>query len=88
VDRGRTGTSIATAIAASIAALVIGHIYASDHEGIWEELRTLVGFERLLLRDGLSTQSSVRKRFLTLEKFLGPEGVARFEACLTRCATP
>ncbi|OAL51266.1 subtilisin-like protein [Pyrenochaeta sp. DS3sAY3a] len=87
IDQVLTGTSIATAIAASIAAIVIGYINANDHRGIWEELRTLVGFERLMLRDGLSTLVSARKRFLTLEKFLGPEGVARFEACLMNGAT-
>ncbi|CAO2652992.1 Nn.00g024030.m01.CDS01 [Neocucurbitaria sp. VM-36] len=61
---GRTGTSPATAVAAGLAALVIGYINAFG-EGRWDNIRTQDGFQRLLRK--ISTEPEARKCFITLE---------------------
>jgi hypothetical protein len=74
----RTGTSPATAIAAGIAAVVIGYIDAFATRYSWQHLRTMDGFQKLLSE--LSTEPEVRKRFLTLENVY--HDLEKFNACL------
>ncbi|KAJ4990181.1 putative subtilisin [Stagonosporopsis vannaccii] len=61
----RTGTSPATAVAAALATLLVGHINLSSSKTAWAYLKTRDGFQRLMHE--LSTEPEARKRFLTLE---------------------
>lgn len=61
----KTGTSVATAIAAGLAAIVIGHVKTNDKTRPWAKIRTFGGFQNLLHE--LSTEPDMRKRFITLD---------------------
>jgi hypothetical protein len=74
----RTGTSPATAIAAALAALILGYINAFGADGVWDRLRTQDGYQRLLY--GISTEPEAQKRFVTLDDIF--HDTAKFEALL------
>ncbi|KAF2804923.1 subtilisin-like protein [Mytilinidion resinicola] len=80
-ETGRTGTSVATAVAAGFAAIVVAYINIHGEGRLWEGLRTHTGFTRLL-REGISTEPEARKRFVTLEKLYGNNWKRHFESCL------
>ncbi|OQU98196.1 Fungal specific transcription factor domain-containing protein [Cladophialophora immunda] len=61
----RSGTSVATAIAAGFAAIIIGYINIHDNEGRWDNIRMYEGFQNLLYK--LSTEPEARKRFISLD---------------------
>ena len=61
----KTGTSVATAVAAGIAAIVVGYINIHDEKGWWGNIRMFEGFQNLLYK--LSTEPEERKRFITLD---------------------
>lgn len=61
----RTGTSIATAIAAGIAALLLGYINLRG-ENSWEKVKEHKGFG--VLMDRISTEPEARKCFITLQQ--------------------
>jgi subtilisin family serine protease len=63
----RDGTSPATAIAAGLAALVIGYINVYGRDGAWDEIRTHHGFKQFL--GSISNLSDEGKCFFTLEEF-------------------
>lgn len=77
----RNGTSVATAIAAGIAGIVIGYINIHDTKGAWENVRTHEHFRTLLYK--LSTEPEVRKRFITLDHYSREEDQTKFEAALS-----
>jgi hypothetical protein len=79
---GLTGTSIATAVAAGLAAHIIAYINVNDATHQWDTMRTHDGFERLLLHQSVSTEPEARKRFLTLERLSGNMWKQDLEACL------
>lgn len=74
------GTSVATAIAAGIAAIVVGYINIHDKDGSWDNIRTFDGFRHLLYK--LSTQPEERKRFITLENHSKEKDQKNFETAL------
>ncbi|KAH7077363.1 peptidase S8/S53 domain-containing protein [Paraphoma chrysanthemicola] len=70
VKIGCTGTSAATAVAAGIAAHVVGYVHAFDQGKEWSEVRKFRGFSKFL--DRISThpaRSATQERFLSLEKY-------------------
>ena len=85
-ETGRTGTSVATAVTAGLAAIVVGYINIHGEGHLWDDLRTHDGFERLL-HHGLSTEPEARKRFITLERLYGKHWQRDFESCLNSAAT-
>jgi hypothetical protein len=80
VQRGRNGTSVATAIAAGIAAHIIGYINANDKGKSWAKIRKYNGFKSMLGR--ISTVTDVQKDFVTLERFFDENWERRFDADL------
>jgi hypothetical protein len=76
----RTGTSIATAVAAGISAIIVGYINIYDEKGSWDNIRMFEGFQSLLHK--LSTEPEVRKRFLTLDNHSKEEDRMNFETAL------
>ncbi|KAF2452257.1 hypothetical protein BDY21DRAFT_176266 [Lineolata rhizophorae] len=77
----KTGTSVATAVAAGIAAIVIGFINIHDEKGLWDNIRIFEGFQNLLYK--LSTEPEVRKRFITLDNHSREEDRGDFETALS-----
>lgn len=77
----RTGTSIATAVAAGIAAIVLGYINIPNERGPWDSIRRFAGFQNLLYE--LSTEPEVQKRFITLDNHSQKKHLAKFEAALS-----
>lgn len=63
----RNGASPATAIAAGLAAVVIGHMTINGNYESWNNVRTHGGFEHFLYK--ITKASDVGKRFFTLEEF-------------------
>jgi len=63
----RSGASPATAIAAGLAALVIGYTAVNKPCGTWDNVRTHPGFQQFLYM--VTNTSESRKRFFTLEGF-------------------
>jgi len=61
------GASPATAIAAGMAAVIIGYITSKGREGEWGKIRTHDGFKQLLYN--ITNASDGGKRFFTLEEF-------------------
>lgn len=80
----RTGTSIATAVAAGIAAIVVGYINIHDKKGSWDNIRMFEGFQNLLFK--LSTEPEERKRYLTLDNHSKMEDQMNFETALNRAS--
>ncbi|KAF2009061.1 subtilisin-like protein, partial [Aaosphaeria arxii CBS 175.79] len=64
----RSGSSIATAITAALAAILIAFINIHDTKNKWEMVRTSEGFQKLMR--SLSTKTETQKRFFSLEKIL------------------
>lgn len=83
-ENNRTGTSVATAIVAGIAAIVLAYINIHDKTGSWENIRKFDGFQHLLYK--LSTEPEARKRFITLDNHSKEDNRAIFEAALTAAA--
>lgn len=73
----KTGTSVATAIAAGIAAIVIGHVKTNNNRPQWAKIRTFGGFQNMLRE--LSTKSDGERRFITLDSHAD---LASFEVAL------
>jgi len=63
----RSGSSPATAIAAGLAAVLIGYITVNERHQNWKNIRTHRGFEQLLYK--VTKAPDERKRFFTLENF-------------------
>jgi hypothetical protein len=76
----KTGTSVATAVAAGIAAIVVGYINIHDKNGLWDNIRMFEGFQDLLYK--LSTEPEERKRFITLDNHSKEEDQVGFETAL------
>jgi subtilisin family serine protease len=77
---GRTGTSVATAVSAGLAAIVIGYINIHGDQKSRGRLRTHDGFKKLLAKSNwLSTEPRPRQRFFTLQKIFGPSWQSNFE---------
>jgi hypothetical protein len=77
----KTGTSVATAVAAGIAAIVVGYINIHDEKGSWDNIRMFGGFQSLLYK--LSTEPEERKRFITLDNHSKEEDQVNFETALS-----
>lgn len=80
----QTGTSVATAIMAGIAAIVIGYINIHDDQRLWNSVRTFEGFQNLLLI--LSTKTDAQKRFISLERYSKTQDQVHFEAALSHAS--
>ncbi|KAI9774754.1 MAG: hypothetical protein M1839_001621 [Geoglossum umbratile] len=80
IEIGRTGTSVATAITAALAAIIIGYININDKNRSWDKIRTHDGFQNLL--DRISTETDTRKRFITLETLCQECNRMKFESHL------
>jgi hypothetical protein len=76
----KTGTSVATAIMAGLAAIVIGYINIHDENMSWDSVRTFQGFQRLLYK--ISTEPEERKRFVTLDNHSRQEDRKNLETAL------
>jgi len=77
----RSGTSVATAVAAGIAAIVVGYINIHDAKESWDNIRMFKGFQNLLYK--LSTEPEVRKRFITLDNHSKEEDQMNFKTALS-----
>ncbi|KAF2148360.1 subtilisin-like protein [Myriangium duriaei CBS 260.36] len=81
IPLGRTGTSVATAIAVGLVALIIGYINATQAKK-WESLRAYDSMMCLL--ETLSEEPEAKKRFITPNRFpTHPDAIQDFEARLT-----
>jgi hypothetical protein len=82
----KTGTSVATAIMAGMAAIVIGYVNIHDRKESWNNIRTFQGFQSLLYK--LSTEPEERKRFVTLDNHSREEHQAILETVLNSASDP
>ncbi|EOA90523.1 uncharacterized protein SETTUDRAFT_25785 [Exserohilum turcica Et28A] len=84
------GTSVATAIMAGIAAIIIGYININmdntEKRKSWLNIRTPEGFQRLLHQ--LSTESQPRQLFMTLKHHSEFKHQSILEAALTSASNP
>ena len=76
----RTGSSVATAIAAGIAAIVLGYINTQEGKRSWDNIKTYGGFQKLLYE--LSTVKGTQERFFSLENHFEEENREAFEQAL------
>ncbi|KIW21359.1 hypothetical protein PV08_01939 [Exophiala spinifera] len=78
----RTGTSVATAVAAGLAAIILGYINIHDHKkGRWDNVRIHQGYQNLLYK--LSTEPDGRKHFITLDNHSKEYEQADLDAALS-----
>ena len=75
------GTSTATAIAAGIAAIIIGYINVHDQEGAWDRIRTFPGYQALL--PYISTKTASQMRFITLSNHSSERHRQKFKTALS-----
>lgn len=78
------GTSVATAVMAGLAAIIVGYINVNSEIRDWDNIRTHRGFQNLLL--AISTEQEQRKLFFSLERHLTESQQGDLEAALTRAA--
>jgi hypothetical protein len=82
----KSGTSVATAIMAGLAAIIVGYINIHGTNGSWDSIRTFQGFQSLLYK--LSTEPEERKRFVTLDNHSREDHRAILEAVLNIVSDP
>lgn len=80
----RDGTSVATAVMAAMAAVVVGYVNINDKSESWNNIKRFEGFRTML--DKLSTEPSAKMRFVSLESYLRERDRPNLEAALTEAS--